>query len=74
MKKGFFFLRNHEISNTAIREIRDMEIRLRITRKDALHGSVDQNWADHSEQVEIVRDESDGESSAIRGNNDPHII
>lgn len=74
VQQGFFFPKDHRIPNSAIGEISDAGIRLRISRETAMHESSDMNWAEYPESSEIVSDIGDEEKPAAKSDIDPHKI
>ena len=72
VQKGFFFPNSHRIPNSAISEMTDREIRLRISRETAMHATEDENWAEKPEHGEIVPDMIGGEKPANKSDSDPH--
>lgn len=71
VQKGFFFPQSHRIPNSAIEDIIENEVRLRISREVALASDADVDWADRPYRGESVPDSSEVTKRAFRSGVDP---
>lgn len=74
VQKGFFFPQSHRIPNSAIDNIVEHEVTLRISREMALASNADVDWTDHPQHGESVPDNSEKTRSGIRGGFDPRNL
>lgn len=71
VQKGFFFPQSHRIPLSAIENIVENEVVLRIPREVALASNVDVQWNERPIYGETVPDASQVTRSAYRGGVDP---
>ena len=74
VQKGFFFPQSHRIKLSAIENIVDNEVTLRISREVAQASNADVDWTDHPHHGEQVPDQSDKTRSSIHGGVDPRNL
>lgn len=74
VQKGFFFPQSHRIPISAVGNIVENEVTLRISREEAMANNADADWAARPQHGEQAPDDSDKLRSGIRGGVDPRNL